>query len=101
MPPLCKGAGAIYHTRRDCKSAANIEFAALSAFFVFCSVEVPSYIFLRKKTKFKTFLNSLQRVENNFSTRCAPQICGAFFAPLFRQAFKACALPRDFFGRNG
>ena len=101
MPPLCKGTGAIYHTRRDCKSAANIEFAALSAFFVFCSVEGPSYIFLRKKTKFKTFLNSLQRVENNFSIRCAPQICGAFFAPLFRQAFKACALPRDFFGRNG
>lgn len=69
MLPLCKGADAIYRTRRDCKSAANIEFAALSAFFVFCSVEVPSYIFLRKKTKFRTFLNSLQRAENTFSPR--------------------------------
>ena len=61
--------GAIYRTRRDCKSAANIEFTALLAFFVFCSVEVPSYIFLRKKTKFRTFLNSLQCVKNTFSTR--------------------------------
>ena len=88
MPPLCKGCGspveasafnaeaptepagetvgAIYRTRRDCKSAANIEFTALLAFFVFCSVEVFIYIFLRKKTKFRTFLNSLRRVENIF-----------------------------------
>ena len=62
--------GAIYRTRRDCKSDANSMFASLLAFFVFCSVEVPSYIFLRKKTKFRTFLNSLQCVENTFSTRC-------------------------------
>ena len=56
---------------KNAKAAANIEFTALFAFFVFCSVEVPSYIFLHKKTKFRTFLNSLQRVEKVFSTRCS------------------------------
>ena len=49
------------------KSAANIEFTALLAFFVFCSQAVPSYSKVRKKTKFRIFLNSLQRVENALS----------------------------------
>ena len=48
------------------KNAVSIKLTAFLAFFVFCSVEVPSYIFLRKKTKFSNFLNSLQRVENTF-----------------------------------
>ncbi|WP_296078995.1 hypothetical protein, partial [uncultured Eubacterium sp.] len=64
--PAGETVGAIYRTRRDCKSAANIEFAALLAFFVFCSQAVPSYSKVRKKTKFRTFLNSLQRVEYEF-----------------------------------
>ncbi len=59
----------ICRTRENCKSAANIEFVVLLAFFVFCSVEVFIYIFLRKKTKFKTFLNSLYRVEKAFPTQ--------------------------------
>ena len=46
------------------KSAVNIEFTALLAFFVFCLQAVPSYSKVRKKTKFRIFLNSLQRVEN-------------------------------------
>ena len=49
------------------KSAVNIEFMALLAFFVFCSQAVPSYSKVRKKTKFRIFLNSLQRVENALS----------------------------------
>ena len=49
------------------KSAVNIEFTALLAFFVFCSQAVPSYSKVRKKTKFRIFLNSLQRVENTLS----------------------------------
>ena len=49
------------------KSAVNIEFTALLAFFVFCSQAVPSYSKVRKKKKFRIFLNSLQRVENALS----------------------------------
>ena len=48
----------------DCKIAANIEFAVILAFFVFCSQAVPSYSKVRKKTKFRTFLNSLRHVDN-------------------------------------
>ena len=91
--------GAIYRARRDCKSTANIEFAVLLAFFVFCSVEkkaskksidflesgktyvvylqnyvlfyteyvLTRYIFLRKKTKFRTFLKS-QNIKKFIST---------------------------------
>ena len=41
------------------KKAVSIKLTAFLAFSVFCSVEVFIYIFLRKKTKFRTFLNSL------------------------------------------
>ena len=51
------------------KKAVSIELTAFLAFFVFCSVEVFIYIFLRKKTKFRNFLNSLQRAEKLFSAR--------------------------------
>ena len=44
-------------------------FAAALAFFVFCSVEVQLYIFLRKKTKFITFLNSLWLVDKGSEPR--------------------------------
>ena len=37
---------------------------AIFVFFVFCSVEVPMYIFPRKKTKFSPFLNSLPACRN-------------------------------------
>ena len=58
---------AIYRIQIETKSAVNIKFTALLAFFVFCSQAVPSYSKVRKKTKFRIFLNSLQRVENALS----------------------------------
>ena len=39
------------------------------AFFVFCSQAVPSYSKVRKKMKFRIFLNSLQLIEKYFSTQ--------------------------------
>ncbi len=44
-------------------------FAAALAIFVFCSVEVQLYIFLRKKTRFRTFLNSLWLVNKGSEPR--------------------------------
>mgnify|MGYP000652732391 FL=1 len=52
---------AIYRIQIETKSAVNIKFTALLAFFVFCSQAVPSYSKVRKKTKFRIFLNSLQQ----------------------------------------
>ena len=44
------------------KKAVGIEPMAFLAFFVFCSQAVPSYSNVRKKTKFRYFLNSLHPV---------------------------------------
>ncbi len=41
------------------KKAVSIKLTAFLAFSVFCEQAVPSYSNVRKKTKLRTFLNSL------------------------------------------
>ena len=48
----------------DCKSGLDIESKPLLAFFAFCSVEVPSYIFPHKMRNSAPFLNSLPACRN-------------------------------------
>ena len=68
MPPLSyKGRWQHEVLTEGLKNAVSIELTAFLAFFVFCEQAVPSYSKVRKKTKLRNFLNSLQCVENNKS----------------------------------
>ena len=73
------------------KNAVSIELTAFLAFFVFCEQAVPSYSNVRKKTKFRTFLNSLQRAENI----CKEKVLtfGLRYVILFAQQSRAYVLP--------
>ena len=62
---LCvKGGGSTYVLTEGLEKLLGHRIQAIFVFFVFCSVEVPTYIFPRKKTKFSPFLNSLPACRN-------------------------------------